>query len=108
MNAIFRHRGITIDYTPTADVTAGDIVSEGGINGVANNDIPANTLGALAVVGVFDVEKKTGDAFAFGDTVNWDKVNKQALKTTGSNIVKLGVAVEAAIGTDPVVRVRLQ
>ncbi|MGL4594338.1 MAG: DUF2190 family protein [Thermoguttaceae bacterium] len=108
MKAIFRHRGLTIDYVPATNVTAGDIVAEGGIVGIANNDIAAGSLGALAVEGVFDVEKKPADIFALGDTVNWDKENKLAVKATGANIVKLGIAVEAAAANDPAVRVRLQ
>ena len=47
----FQHDGNAIDHTPTADVAAGDVVVQGDLIGVAKTPIPANTLGALAVVG---------------------------------------------------------
>ena len=43
-----------IDYTPTADVAAGQVVVQGDLIGVAKRPIDANALGALAVEGVFD------------------------------------------------------
>lgn len=58
--AVFQHGGNAIDHTPTADVAAGDVVVQGDLIGVAKTPIPANTLGALAVVGVFDFPKANG------------------------------------------------
>jgi hypothetical protein len=45
----------SLDYTPTAFVAAGSVVVIGGRVGVADQDIPANTLGALNVLGAYDV-----------------------------------------------------
>ena len=60
MKAIYVQPGNAIDYTPTADVAAGDVVVLGTIIGVASYDIAANTLGALNVSGVFDMPKASG------------------------------------------------
>ena len=60
MGAEFVHEGNAIDYTPGADVSAGDVVVQGDLVGVAKRDISANTLGALAVAGVFDFPKAAG------------------------------------------------
>ena len=104
MTAIFVHDGFSIDYTPTANVAAGEIVALGNLVGIAQVDIPANTLGALAVFGVFDV-RKGASAFAGGDAVYYDSSTKKA--TTEGDIY-LGRAVQAASATESVVRVRLE
>ena len=58
--AQFVHDGKSIDYTPSADVTAGDVVVQEDLVGVAKFDIASGVLGALAVEGVFDFPKATG------------------------------------------------
>jgi predicted RecA/RadA family phage recombinase len=58
--AVFVHDGCSIDYTPAADVAAGDVVVQGNLVGVARQPIKANQPGALAVEGVFDFAKATG------------------------------------------------
>lgn len=51
----------TIDYTPNAAVTAGDVVVLGtSLVCIAKLDIAAGALGALATEGVFEVPKVTG------------------------------------------------
>ena len=69
--ARFVHDGEAIDYTPSSAVSAGDVVVQNDLVGVAKLDIAANTLGALAVKGVFDFPKATGagSAIAAGDDV---------------------------------------
>ena len=52
-------RGESIDYIPAADVAAGDVIVQGELVGVAKKDIKADTLGALAVEGVFDTITRT-------------------------------------------------
>ena len=52
MKARYIQRGESIDYTPAADVAAGDIVKLGKLIGVAKLDIKPGELGALALVGV--------------------------------------------------------
>ena len=56
--------GNSIDYTPDAAVSAGDVVIQGDLVGVAKLDIAAGALGALAVWGVFDFPKATSEGRA--------------------------------------------
>jgi len=107
-NVNFRHDGISVDYTPAAAVTAGDVVVQNELVGVAKKDIAANALGALAVSGVFDFPKGTtsGSAIAAGKNVYWDDTNDVATETAGSNKL-IGKTVAAATDTDTTVRVRM-
>ena len=107
--AQFIHDGKSIDYTPGADVSAGDVVVQGELVGIAKLDIASGVLGALAVTGVFDLLKASGDGgIAAGAEVYWDEA-EQVAKTdaeAGAN-KKLGKAVAAAADTDTTVGVRL-
>lgn len=108
--AVFRHQGAAIDYTPAADVAAGDVVVQGELVGVARLDIKANTLGALAVEGVFDFPKAVGvgTALTTGTDVFWDAAASEATSdaATGAN-KKIGRVVRDASDNDAVVRIRL-
>jgi predicted RecA/RadA family phage recombinase len=106
--ATFVQEGGAVDYTPSADVAAGDVVVQGDLVGVAGRPIAANTLGALAVGGVFDFPKATGTgkAIAAGKKVYWDATNKQATETSSGNTF-LGKTVAAVGDSDATVRVRL-
>lgn len=103
MQARYIHNGNAIDYYPPTDVAAGQIVPLGDLIGIAKLDIKANTLGALAVTGVYDVVKGA-TAFNPGDAVYWNATDQVAV-TTGNAL--LGRAVVAAAETEPVVRVKL-
>ena len=107
--ATFVHDGNAIDYTPGADVAAGAGVVQGELIGVAKTPIAANALGALAVIGVFDLPKASGDGgIAAGAEAYWDEA-EQVAKTdaeAGAN-KKLGKTVAAAADTETTVRVRL-
>ena len=108
--AKFIQTGDSIDYTPGSAVTAGDVVVQEELVGVAKLDIAANKLGALAVVGVFDFPKTAGvgEAIAAGSKVYWDVADAVA-KTddeTGANKL-IGKTVKAAGDDDTTVRVRL-
>ena len=108
--AIFVHDGNSIDYTPGADVSAGDVVVQNDLVGIAKLDIASGILGALAVTGVFDVPKTAGvgEAIAAGAEVYWDE-GDQVAKTddeSGAN-KKLGKTIAAAGDDDATVRVRL-
>jgi predicted RecA/RadA family phage recombinase len=110
MATTFVHEGRAIDYTPTANVAAGEVVVQGDLVGITRTPIPANTLGSLAVSGVFDFPKASGAGFGItaGAKVYWDTTDKQA-KTddeTGANKL-LGKTVQAAADADTTVRVRL-
>lgn len=106
--AQFIHDGDAVDYTPSANVAAGDVVVQGDLVGVAKKDVAANVLGALAVTGVFDIAKATGTDtdISAGASVYWDATNKVATTTSTGNKL-IGKCVKAAATTDAVVRVRL-
>ncbi len=106
--AVFVQQGEQIDYTPSADVAAGDVVVQGDLVGVARTPIPAGTPGSLAVAGVFDVVKASETEFVAGAKVYWDAANKLAVTTDGAGANKLvGKAVRAAGAGATVIRVRL-
>jgi len=106
--AVFVHEGCSIDYTPGADVAAGDVVVQGDLVGVAKQPIKANQPGALAVDGVFDFAKATGvgTALAAGTTVYWDDAANVATSTAAGN-KQIGKVVKAAADADATVRVRM-
>lgn len=106
----FIHEGALIDYTPGADVAAGAAVVQGELVGVAVRAIPANTLGALAVEGVFDFPKATGGGTAItaGAQLYWDDTNDVATTSDRAGANKgIGNAVLAAADGDATVRARM-
>ena len=108
--ATFVHDGKSIGYTPGSDVTAGDVVVQGELIGVAKVDIPAGRLGALAVVGVFDFPKATGvgTGIAAGANCYWDVADGEAKTDAEGGANKLiGKCVRAAADADATVRIRM-
>jgi predicted RecA/RadA family phage recombinase len=111
MLTTFIHEGDAVDYTAGADVAAGDVVVQSDLVGVAKTPIAANVSGALAVTGVFDFPKATGDgtAIAAGATVYWDVADSEAKTDAEAGANKLiGKTVKAAADDDATVRVRLR
>jgi predicted RecA/RadA family phage recombinase len=106
MLAKYVQRGHEIDFTPEADVAAGDVVIIGDLAGIAKLDIKAGTLGALALVGVFDIPKATGEgtAIATGTIVFWDATNKIVTTAAGNNKY-LGKTIIASTDNDAHARV---
>ena len=108
VKAQYIHKGDAIDYTPTVDVPAGAVVVQGELVGITKLDIPANTLGALATTGVFDVVKATGTGTAIvaGANCYWNATTQQATTTaTGNKLI--GKCIRAASDADETVRVLL-
>ena len=114
MQAQFVHDGDAIDYTPASAVVAGQVVVRNSLIAIAKLAIAANTLGALAVKGVFDVAKVTG-AIDDGTKVYWDADGNPLDGTAGTGALttdetlgKLaGVTVADAAETDTTARVKL-
>ncbi len=107
---VFVQQGDSIDYTPSADIVAGDVVVQGDLVGIAKCDIPAGTLGALAVVGLFDFPKAAGAGTDFlpGEAGYWDTGNQQAITDNGGGARPfLGKAAQSAVDDDETVRLRL-
>lgn len=115
MGATFIHRGDCLDYVPPGDLPAGSIVVRERLLGIATTDIPAGTMGALQVTGVFDFPKVTGVGkhFAAGNWVYWNPAEE--LVTPDSNdgdmpptpFIVVGKAVADTGDDAPLVRVRL-
>ncbi|WP_428937774.1 capsid cement protein [Fontivita pretiosa] len=108
MGAQFVQDGMSIDYTPGADVAAGAVVVQNDLVGVAVRPIAANQQGSLAVAGIFDFPKSTagGSAIGAGVTVYWNAAAQQATATAAGNKL-LGKTTRAAADADATVRVRM-
>ncbi len=102
----FVHDGLSIDYTPGADIAAGDVVVQGDLVGVAKLEIKSGKPGALAVDGVFDFAKNTGVAYTVGQLLYWDDT-ANVVTTTATGNKLIGKVVRAAASADTTVRVRL-
>ena len=110
MSAKYIQTGDAVDYTPGANVSAGDVVVQGDLVGVAKLDILTGKLGALALTGLFDFPKATGTgtAIAAGARCYWDAaegVAKDDAETGANKLV--GKAVKAAADADATVRIAL-
>lgn len=101
--ATFIQDGDAVDYTPGADVAAGEVVVQGDLVGVAKTPIASGALGSLATRGVFDFAKAAGGAIAAGAVLYWDSSNGVAT-TTASGNKRIGKAVAAAAAADTTVR----
>lgn len=95
--AIRRSCGESIDYTPGSAVAAGDVVVQSTLVGVAERDIPANTLGALAIEGLFQFPKAAATTVSVGAKVYWDSTAVSVVATASTTVTTpyLGKAVEA-------------
>ncbi len=96
-----------VDYTPSADVEAGDVIVVGNGVRIAHRDIPSGELGALAIDGgVYKVPKTAGAALDAGDLVYWDVADSavNASDETGANML-LGIVVNGAASADTEVTV---
>jgi len=111
--AIFVDPGEVIDFTPTAARTAGDVVVQGELVGVARGPLAAQVPGTLTVRGQFDVVKGA-TTFAVGLPVHWDPTGlplggtaaNGAAATTAVGVF-MGFCVRAAGVNDKMVRVAL-
>lgn len=104
--AVYSYDGKAIDYTPSSTVASGDVIVIGDGCAVSRLDIPANTLGAIHLTGVYTVAKATG-VLAVGEKVYWDDTNKNVTSTVGSNTF-FGRVVAAAASGDTTATVRLE
>jgi len=89
---------VTIDYTPEAAVTAGDVVVQGDAIGVAPSNIAASALGSLQIVGpggtwIFPVTAGTSTALTVGTVVYWDDTNNVVTSTASTHKVLGKVAI---------------
>lgn len=100
--ARFIHDGESLDFVPGVTVPAGSVVTMNGgthrLAGIATREIPVNTLGALALKGVFEVPCAQ-DNFDYGVTVYWNTETLQAQTAPPQALeaVFLGVAVSRRV-----------
>ncbi len=113
MQARFIQNGLSIDHTPVAAVSAGDVIELGNWLGIAKRDIAAGALGSLCVAGeVFDVVH-AADAIEAYALVYWDADGDPVGGTAGTGAATatstgnkaMGVCLVAATETDPTVRI---
>lgn len=96
---------ITIAAAPVA-VSSGDGVLVGSMFGVASGDAASGEEVVLAVVGVFEFSKVVGEAFTVGQPLYFTTAT-QALTSTATGNVLIGVAIKAAASADITAEVRL-
>ncbi len=97
--------GRILNLAFAADTEPGEVVVVGSIIGVAVAGGPADTLGAVQVVGVFDLPKKSTDTFDVGDKLWWDTVNGYSTTGMPSGGIAFGVSlavVTSGVTTAPV------
>lgn len=105
MTAIYYYKGDIIDYTPAANMEAGDIAFVGTLAGVASHPITANTLGALGVTGAYKVAKASATTFALGAKVYYSTSTKLATASTSDKL--LGIAIAAGVSGEEEVLVKI-
>lgn len=93
--ALYRAEGCTLDYTPSAALTSGDVVQlSDGRAAVAVGDIAASVQGSVNTEGVFLVAKTTSMVFLDGGRVFWDhSANKAHYKKVNDRDFYIGTAV---------------
>lgn len=94
--AFYRRKGDRMDYTCTADVSAGDVVLVGSIYGVAEAGGKTGDVIAVSTVGVFELT--AGAAITQGAKVY---LSGGKVVATG-DATQLGVAWSAAANGEPV------
>ncbi len=95
MNAKFIQKGDSIDFIPSRDMDAGEIIQHGNLVGITKTPVKAGELGALAVSGIFAVAKNNGTVFPLGADVFWNADSNSADRKG----LFIGTAVKAA-GTE--------
>ncbi len=94
--AKFVQKGNSIDYIPASAVEAGEIVTVGGLFGVAERPIASSALGALTIKGVFEVDKVESAVVSAGADIYLGSDGKATPTSTSTVQGKLGLAVAAA------------
>ena len=105
MTAKYWQKGEVLDYTASAAVNNGEVVSLGTRIGVAGEDIAAGETGHLHVVGIFEMEKASG-AVTMGAALYYDATAKKITTTATSN-TPAGYAAAPAASADETVLVKL-
>lgn len=106
MNASFWQRGETLDYTATEAVKSGAVVKLSTRIGVAGTDMAVGECGPIHVVGVFRMDKASGEAIPMGAAVYYDVINDVITASAADN-VPAGYAAASTSTADGSVYVKL-
>ena len=107
MQAQFIHDGKQVDFTPDVDVPVGSIVIQGDLVGITKRDLKADTLGSIAVEGVFDFPKDPADDEIFTAGQKVYATTDGIVTDVADGTAFLGKVVSDTAGSEPFVRVRL-
>ncbi|EMY46524.1 DUF2190 family protein [Glaesserella parasuis] len=102
----FIEMGEAIKIKAKTAVKGGELVVTGDLAGIAVADIAKDEIGALSVIGVWQVKAKSDEAIAQGDKLYWDTSAKEATKTAGSHKY-IGIAWSDSPSSTAVVTVKL-
>lgn len=72
MTTTYKQEGKVLQYTASADITAGTVLKIGNILGVALTDIANGATGPVAIEGVFSAPKVAAAVIAKGESLVWD------------------------------------
>jgi predicted RecA/RadA family phage recombinase len=112
MQATYKRDSDIIEHTPSAAVSAGDILNIEGLAAVADRDIAASATGSARIRGRFRVAKKE-EAMSRGQDVFWDDDGDPYNGTSGdgcatiadSGNIRLGRIAADAASTDETVEI---
>lgn len=93
--------GKSIPHTPVGAITAGDVVLQVDLIGIADVDIAAGALGSLSVQGVYELPKEsTTEVFAVGTVLYWDETPGELTATASTHkVIGKSVTVQGATTT---------
>ena len=109
MPATYIHDGDAVEHIPATDLPCGAVVVLGSMVGIAHRPIPTNTLGSLAIDGVWDMPVSATLVMPAWSPVWWnpmagDLTNDPALFP---GCVRAGLLVRAVAPGDGTARVLL-
>ena len=104
MIATYVQRGEAVDFIPSRDVEAGEVLRFGDLLGVVKIPVKAGENGALHLNGIYDFDKGN-EAITAGKSVFWDAATSQA--GTAADGPFLGIAAAHAPAEARKVRVIL-
>lgn len=96
MTTKFLAEGEVLNHVASGAKTVGQVVLIGDRIGIALAAIADGATGALAVEGVFTIDKTTPEVYAQGDQLYWVAGTSKVSSTAGSN-KKAGIAAAAAL-----------
>lgn len=106
MEARFIHDGRSIQFVPTVDIAAGTVVVFNNLIGITKVDLPAGSIGVLALDGVYEIAKGA-EAFTTGNFAFWDATNRKVTAVATGNVY-LGRVVSDSPAENETVEVRLE